>query len=188
MEPQQYGMSRFAGFFEGGYVAQSITPLAIHANNYAALMPMNEDNNLPSAVVVPFGKLSSDLIRLGLYRVVIGIVGGAPYYSTFPFSDFLFGFPSLSFKDGISSTGQRRFLLRRFSFGWLIWVDETYLFLFTFWALDGFHAGSFQLSLSTLTIPYMLFMGTFVSSIFFYTEACLVFPGLFSTWFIRTSF
>ena len=64
-------MSRFAGFFEGGYVEGSISPLVIHANNCAALIPMNEDNNLPSAVVVPFGKLSSDLIRSGLYRVVI---------------------------------------------------------------------------------------------------------------------
>lgn len=91
------------------------------------------------------------------------------------------------FKDDISSTSQRRFLLRRFSFGWLIWVDETYLFLFTCWALDGFHAGSFQLSLLILTIPYMLYMGTFVSS-FSFIRACLVFPGLFSTWFIRTSF
>ena len=89
-------MSRFAGFFEGGYVKKSTTLLAIHANSCAALIPMNEDNNLPSAVVVPFGKLSSDLIRSGLYRVVIRYSGGAPYYSTFPFSDFLFGFSPLS--------------------------------------------------------------------------------------------
>ena len=64
-------MSRFAGFFEGGYVQESITPLAIRAKSCAALIPMNEDHNLPSAVVIPFEKLSSDLIRSGMYRVVI---------------------------------------------------------------------------------------------------------------------
>lgn len=93
MEPQAYGMSRFAGFFEGGYAQLSITPLAIHANSCAALIPMNEDSNLPSAVVVPFGKLCSDLIRSGLYRVVMRYSGEGTLLFCLSFFQFPIWFP-----------------------------------------------------------------------------------------------
>lgn len=151
---------------------------------------MNEDNDLPSGVAVPFGKLSSDLIRSGLYRVVIRYSREGTFYSTFPF----FRFPIWFFLKEWYFRGISYYVV---FFFWLVDLGRwNWPFLFTCWELGGFHAGSFQpwemvdvteeKSSFLSAIPCMLDMGT-LCFIFFLSEACLVFPSYSSTWFIRTA-